>query len=339
MQLLRSSHRVDGVIGNLQILRAYAASGVVIYHCGATIAGNHTELNGVALFFVLSGYIMCKIRDRSAWDFAKDRLWRIVPNYWLAMVTLLTLFRMWTWWPVEHTVLSFLFVPHDSPVGLYPFLAVGWTLNLEMYFYAIFTLGILVNRRFAPLLAGALIIAVKYSLPWITGNEPILFYYTHDYLSYFLIGIAIWYASEWAKGASLRLPIWTFPVALAGYTAMVIFNVMDPHYLVPALFATTVVASNSGADLAPRPLILLGDASYACYLLHTILIEFLRHFGFPVSDGTAVMVIPILIGSWGLALVWHFTVEKAISRLRAAAAKITRASSSADRRLPAQPRP
>jgi exopolysaccharide production protein ExoZ len=284
------------VIGNLQVLRAYAASGVVIYHCSATIAGNHTEFYGVALFFVLSGYLMCKIRDRSAWDFAQDRIWRIVPNYWLAMAAMLTLFRMWTWWPVEHTVLSALFIPHDAPAGLFPVLGVGWTLNLEMYFYALFALAILISRRLSPLIVGTSIIAMKYGLPYVTDSKPVLFYYTHDYVNYFVYGIAIWYGSEWIKGLNLlKLPTWTFPVALAGYSAIVILNVADPHYLVPALFAMTVFASNSGADIAPRPLVLMGDASYACYLLHTILIELLRVKGFPVASGTAIMTIFILV--------------------------------------------
>jgi exopolysaccharide production protein ExoZ len=303
------------VIGNLQILRAYAASGVVIYHCNAWIAGIHTEFYGVALFFALSGYIMCKIRNRSAWDFAQDRVWRIVPNYWLAMIMMLTALKMWTWWPIEHTLLSFLFVPHDSPAGLYPVLGVGWTLNIEMYFYALFALSILISRRFAPLIAGASIIAMKYGLPYVTDSKPLMFYYTHDYVNYFVYGIAIWYATEWIKDANLRLPSWTFPVSLAGYSVMVIFNVADPHYLVPALFATTVLASNSGADLALRPLVLMGDASYACYLLHTILIEVLRHVGLPVYSGTVLMTILILVIAWGLAIGWHLTIERAVSRL------------------------
>jgi len=303
------------MIGNLQILRAYAASGVVIYHCNAWIAGIHTEFYGVALFFVLSGYIMCKLRNRSARDFARDRVWRIAPNYWLATVVMFTLLHMWTWWPVEHTVLSFLFVPHDSPAGLYPVLGVGWTLNLEMYFYGLFTLSILINRRFAPLIAGALILSMKYGLPYVTDNKAFLFYYTHDYVNSFVYGIAIWYATEWIKEANLRLPSWTFPVALAAYSLMVIFNVAAPHYLVPALFALTVLASNGGADLAPYPLVLMGNASYACYLLHTILIEVLRRIGLSVDSGTAAMTISILMAAWGLAIAWHLTIERAVSRL------------------------
>ena len=174
------------MIGNLQILRAFAASGVVIYHSKAYIFGVHTEFYGVALFFVLSGYLMCKICNRSALNFAMSRFWRIVPSYWLAMVLMLQCLHMWTYWPIEHTLLSFLFIPHNSPAGLEPVLGVGWTLNLEVYFYTIFTFAILVNKKYAPVISGVVIFAISYGLPLITQNKVVLYYYAHDYVKFFV---------------------------------------------------------------------------------------------------------------------------------------------------------
>jgi exopolysaccharide production protein ExoZ len=148
------------MIGNLQILRLFAASGVVLYHTTFNFWGIHTEFFGVALFFVLSGYLMCKVNNRKGLEFATERFWRIVPNYWLAMVALLTFFKTWKRWPIEHTIQSFLFIPHDSIVGMHPVLGVGWTLNMEVYFYLIFTLAILIHQRFAPIIASVAIITI-----------------------------------------------------------------------------------------------------------------------------------------------------------------------------------
>ena len=94
------------MIGNIQILRAFAASGVVIFHENVNFFGVHTEFNGILIFFVLSGYLMCCLRDKSAINFAMDRFWRIVPSYWLAMVFMLVLFKMWLYYPIEHMILS-----------------------------------------------------------------------------------------------------------------------------------------------------------------------------------------------------------------------------------------
>lgn len=324
------------MIGNLQLLRAFAASGVVIWHSHANIFGIHTMFHGVALFFVLSGYLMCKISNRSALDFARDRFWRIVPNYWLALGMLLSLFNMWTYWPVDHTVLSAFFIPHESPSGFYPVLGVGWTLNLEMYFYAVFALSILLFQGRAPIIAGLVILGVSAGLPYVTENTALLFYYSHDEVKYFVFGIVIWYFSEWikAKNLPISLPYWTLPVALAVYALLVLIG-GSPIIIVPALFLMAVFTASFGADLKSRILMIMGDASYACYLLHTILLEFLRHNGIDTS-GTLPFTVGVLVGSWSIAIWWHIYVEKLISVVRSRSVSYLptvaeRASSSASR--------
>ena len=304
------------MIGNLQLLRAFAASGVVIWHSHASIFGIHTMFHGVALFFVLSGYLMCKISNRSALEFARDRFWRIVPNYWLAMGLLLSLFNMWTYWPVDHVVLSAVFIPHESTSGFYPVLGVGWTLNLEMYFYSVFALSILIFQGRAPVIAGLVILGLSVGLPYVTENKALLFYYSHDEVKYFVFGIVIWYLSEWisAKNLPVVLPRSTLPVALVAYVLLVLLGV-SPIIIVPALFLTAVFAAGFSADLKPRIVMILGDASYACYLLHTILIEFLRHKGLATS-GALLFTVGVLAGSWTIAILWYIYVEKLISNFR-----------------------
>lgn len=314
------------MIGNLQILRAFAASGVVILHSNATIFGVHTEFHGVALFFVLSGYLMSRISDRSAVAFALDRFWRITPSYWLATAVLLTVFNMWKHWPVEHIVLSALFIPHQSPAGFYPVLGVGWTLNLEMYFYAVFAISILINRKFSPLIAGLLISFVYFMAPLVLTNEAALHYLAHKYVWFFIFGIGIWYLSEWLniKLAGLKLPNSTLPVSIGLYVLVTLllgskgYSVYEIYWSaiisVSVLFLTAILSANFGADLKPRGIIVLGDASYACYLFHTILIEFLRHQGIATS-GTFLFTTGVLVASWAFAVLWHLYIEKFISML------------------------
>lgn len=314
------------MIGNLQILRAFAATGVVFLHSNATIFGIHTEFHGVALFFVLSGYLMCRIRDRPALSFMADRFWRIVPVYWLATAVMLWTFEMWTYWPIEHTVLSFLFIPHQSPSGLHPVLGVGWTLNFEMYFYVVFAVALSMSRRFAPILAAGIIAGVYFAVPQATDNEAVIFYYGGSYVWYFVAGMAIWYFDEFLARCDLKisLPWWTLPAALLVYVVLTIVAASGLSYplngsslamlLPPALFAISVVASRFGADLKPLFLIRLGNASYACYLLHTILIELMRHRGVTV-DGSLLPTAYIIVTSWIIALFWYLFIEKTIAMM------------------------
>ena len=75
------------VISNLHVLRGLAALGVVIYHTDFRLPGaRHTDFSGVAIFFVLSGFLMTYITRESAAGFMTARLTRIVPLYWIATV-------------------------------------------------------------------------------------------------------------------------------------------------------------------------------------------------------------------------------------------------------------
>jgi exopolysaccharide production protein ExoZ len=306
------------LICNLQTLRVLAASGVVVYHSHATFLGNANEFHGVALFFILSGYLMCRISQRSEQKFISDRLWRIVPSYWIATILLLALFNMWTYWPPKHVLLSLLFVPHDSPSGYFPVLGIGWTLNLEVYFYSVFAISIYLHRKLAPIITAALIASVYFLLPHLTTNEPANFYFGHNYVWYFLIGIGIWFLTELMKASlpGFKIHIYSFPILVALFVLTEIF--LDLGFVsVCILFFASVLISNHGGDLNNKTLLLLGNSSYACYLLHTILIEFLRHNGIPTS-GSILFTTFLLLGSWIMAVLWFLTLEKYIIFFRRA---------------------
>jgi len=73
------------MITNIQALRAYAAFAVLIYHTTyPLLPGNHTDFQGVSIFFVISGFIMTHItlkdeRESRPGAFLLHRVVRIVP--------------------------------------------------------------------------------------------------------------------------------------------------------------------------------------------------------------------------------------------------------------------
>lgn len=145
------------MLSNIQILRAFAAINVVIFHViGASL---HYKIpatsllfmkdwgqNGVDIFFVISGFIMVYIQEkknRNPLSFFKDRVQRIVPIYWLltfifcCIYFLLPKVFMGTEISLIEILTSLFFISNWFGYS-YPVLMVGWTLELEMIFYLIF---------------------------------------------------------------------------------------------------------------------------------------------------------------------------------------------------------
>jgi exopolysaccharide production protein ExoZ len=310
---------------NLQILRGIAAIGVAFYHTDFRLAGNHhTEFFGVSTFFVISGFIMCWITRKEADGFLRKRIERIVPFYWLCTVALILLtyklpLDLMSWHFAAYLARSLLFLPaSDSPV-----LHVGWTLNFEIYFYLVFAAALWINRRFAPLLAAAFIYTVL-MLDTAGIGGFLVRYYSHDYIHYFLYGIAIYYA--WAMLSRIA-PRW--PTIVIGVAAIVgcygseFVKPWVPEFALLGYAPVIIVASalfleSSGAVLRWRPLVLIGDASYAIYLTHFIVFTMaesyvLRHHGTQPKDSVGLMLFWV-VTSVAVGVCVHLSIEKPLLR-------------------------
>lgn len=334
--------RVETIIA-IQILRAVAATAVVVQHAAQDLdrfgitsgAFNDFTLGGagVDLFFIISGFVMVYASEplfgslSGTLTFFCHRLIRIVPLYWLVTafylaITLLMPRLGGTMYPPATIAASFLFIPFARPDGIMqPVLGQGWTLNYEMFFYAIFAVGVLFPRRGAVLLASAAIL-----LAVIIGHLSALpvtpSYWTDPIVLEFVLGMLLGLA--YREGLRLRSSVCLVLVvggcilfAVSGHLGIAQRTVT---WGVPA--ALVVAGATFGAFSFRSPLwrgfAILGNASYALYLLHTFplraLIPIAAWLSLRVAHWLWLYMTAAIVASALLAVLVHYVFERPVTK-------------------------
>ncbi len=315
---------------SIQYLRAIAALLVVLQHAGAMLPGGPNRIEafdsghvGVSIFFVISGFVMHHAARRErAGEFIRRRLVRIVPLYWVMTTVLLAIYLAGYRPEVTKAalftsyVLSLGFIPHPAVIGPHvtPLLVTGWTLDREMLFYALFAIGLLVGRPAAFSAAALVVLALVGKSDLLTG--PIAIVWTDPKLVQFAAGLGIGWLFTRAYPATLAalLPVGAVLSVLwaSGSTGV------TGSVLITAAGAAMIVAGALALEprlVSPsRLLMLIGAASYAIYLSHTILMIGLMPALGPLADtGLAGFTAAIAIGvalSTAVGIALHVVLEK-----------------------------
>jgi exopolysaccharide production protein ExoZ len=338
--------RTGSKLLGLQYLRAVAALMVAYYHTRIQVpaltpylqAGGVIDTDrlsfGVDIFFVLSGFVMMiTSQDIRPGDFFVRRLIRVAPLYWLLTLVLAgialvapNLFRSTTV-SVEYLVKSLLFIPYANPTQDFqarPILVPGWTLNMEMFFYAIFALALFAPRRLRLVSTGVVfgtLVTVGALLPH-PASTPVLAFYTFSGISEFWIGMVL---AELYSREALRMPM---PVAVAlimlGFAVLLVPMPLFPDVRISndigsAAIVLGVVAIEQTRGIGEIPVLgILGDASYSLYLTHIFTLGLMRviwaKVGWVSASGAAVFATLSLIACSLFAVASYRLVEKPVTR-------------------------
>jgi exopolysaccharide production protein ExoZ len=311
---------------------------------------------GVYTFFVISGFIMINMsyddfgHVGKSISFAERRIVRIVPTYWIGTLLAFALYEML---PLSrHPSLlnlfeSLTFIPYsiDHTADMEPVLGQGWTLNYEMFFYALFTVALTVPRRiglpglflaFAGIVAGGSCIK---SFSDVSPETSATAFLSNPLILLFAAGMAIGVLKRKFPGKFyVKYP---FQIALALITAeitvIVIFRIPPrvpfPAAImtwIPGITAVAVCALTIPPSSRSRVAILsetLGDASYSMYIFHIFFLFGLTKI-LSISPILALpFVVTALVGSMVIGILFFRIVERPISGFcRAMLAKISLAS-------------
>ena len=326
----------------LQALRALAALMVLVGHLLAE-AEHYFVLplpgdaipwtRGVDIFFVISGFVITLSASRLAGrpsTFLYRRLMRVVPLYFL-FTTLMVAVLIALPGGAKDTTLdpaqilsSYTFFPYERPDGrIAPVLSLGWTLNYEVFFYALAALCLALPRPFLAL--SALILTLSTLGLFVPFDSPQLTFWTNPIIVEFLLGIIV--ALLWQRG-------WHMPhigAACVGVCAgLALLIALDPtplpRFIAAGLPAMIIVAS--GTLLCPMlalPGMIWGDASYALYLSHRFALRAATLLLLPLLPatllGAAVYTVTVCALAMAVGLLTHLWIERPLMRALAPAAK------------------
>lgn len=324
---------------------------------------------GVTLFFTLSGFVLAlnyfdrlsRPNVRGIWDYSVARFARVYPLYVLILLYLLVRRHAFGestagWW--EHIVAVQAWSP--NVVEAYKFNGPAWSVSVEFFLYACFPfLAVMLARLRSPralLVAAVLMLAAmtgltawfaatgRGSLPWLDPGSAHRWLYRTPVtrLGDFVLGILaarlyfqLRAGRGWARaGGALAVLAVVATIALMAWPADV-FNVWswDLLYLLPAVLVILGLAlapdSRLARALSTPLMVLLGESSYAFYLVHQWALGFFGAGRWAVGTSvTTVLYEGMTLGAIiCLAIGLHVAVERPARRyIRRVAAPGKRAS-------------
>lgn len=321
---------------SVQALRACAAIAVALCHFknfsdrldGQARAPHAlTALaSGVDIFFVISGFVMVYASREmfgspgAAGPFLVKRIGRILPLY--ILTTAIAVPLMYRPGDPLSLAMSFLFIPFAGG----PSYGVGWTLNFEMYFYALFAVALAQPRNKAAVVLGVFMIAAVCLGQFFKPSTTVLKWWSDPIILEFLAGMML--ALLYERG--LRLPGY-LRLGLIAVGCLALW-LKAPHGLsapvgsmrfvywgIPAamIFAGAVLGQEIDFGWLRRPVNVLGDASYGIYLWHSISLSIIHHLFTPLpNQPVKVLVLSVaFVLSIAVAIVAHYHFERPALRL------------------------
>jgi peptidoglycan/LPS O-acetylase OafA/YrhL len=355
------------VLGNVQALRAIAALMVVVVHAYAvestylpgrpwTTPYHVLGTYGVDLFFVISGTVM--LVSTATWfgeksaprRFLARRATRIYPPYVIVTALVLVTYLLVPGATGAHrsarpdVLLSFLALPQRGE----PLLVVGWTLTYELVFYCVFAVALRFHRSYLPLVTAIWLLAVVAigalgppENPWVRVLGS---WFNLEFVFGMLVGTAVLRGTMLAPRALFALAV-VLIVAVCVATAYSGREFLAIAWWRPwavgvpmALLVYASLGLERHGVLAPRWLRAQGDASYALYLWHVLVIGALGLALNRVHVHGTPARIAIVFGGYALAIAVSFLAYRYVERplLKLARRYLERASSSTGRKAVAQ---
>lgn len=264
----------------LQVMRGIAAIGIVFFHCeyGPWESANW----GVSLFFVLSGYLMMRSKNISGGGYWRNRLIRICPLYYTMTLVVIVgyhimpgVFRS-TIVNGETIIKSVLFLPCGARLGhIFPIYSIGWTINLEMFFYAVFYISSKIDHKHRGAIVSVILAVLVCAGKIFQPQNVMLQFWTSLDLCSFLVGIGIYALEKSVDEIRMSVPISLIGIFLSLVLLFSNSYILGSKSTIWEIFWSGVIllCCLGIKDIrCNRFFVHLGDMSYSIYMTHFLVV-------------------------------------------------------------------
>ncbi len=324
-------------IPRIDTLRALAALSVIYIHYFQSLLPPSITIDGVQLFFTLSGFLITRTiilqekqnsKGRTLAQFYIRRVCRIFPAYYIVVFASLALgiygAKQCEIWALTFTVDFFM----SGQVGDAGYLGHLWSIGVEEQFYLIlpFLLLFLTRRMFITIVMASMLGAIAYRLVQFSIS-PTFPYNPVANIDKLGVGVLLALAVEAFGAPSVeRCLRWVLPVAIPSFLLCCLEPILSldllfvffglPIMLSCMFFAWLIVkavsdgpdANTWGGTILPK----LGAISYGIYLYHLPMRAIADHF----EQGSPSVVLRFLCvaATIGLAMLSFHAIEAPLMR-------------------------
>ncbi|MEO8132946.1 MAG: acyltransferase [Betaproteobacteria bacterium] len=245
----------------------------------------HFSQYGVYLFFILSGFLICRLvgnaKDFSYARFLARRFRRIYPAFLLALPLGIAVFSLYAGWaPFSWIGVlgNVLLLNGIRELGIVPFLHQTWSLFYEIVFYLVFPALLLLRpvgvwgSPWALALAGAALVYIPFMLGW--GQAMFLLFFAGATAARFDDAQLAQFARRVPEAAVVVLYLAVSTAislrAVGDHAAIWLYSVTGTLFVIQACHGT----GHLNRLFAWRPLRRIGNVSYSLFLTHTIPVFF-----------------------------------------------------------------
>jgi len=345
---------------SLQVLRAVAAIAVVFSHFQFDMTRYLTQETGlpslvvgnagVDLFFVISGFVIVYASENlfaqptGQWTFFQHRLVRIVPLYWVVTTIYIAIAAAAPEFAKSYSVAtilgSYFFIPVPRADGIVePIVGQGWTLNYEMLFYVVFAVAVAAPRRLAVVATALFLLGLVFIGRLVEGLPTAVAYWADPITIEFIFGMGI--ALAYRQG--VRLPrLGATALVVAGFILFALFpaggSLRSLVWGIPAalIVAGSVFGPFSLSAPSWRIPIIIGNASYALYLVHSFAVRGTlfgaKAMSLDVTRTPWLYMLFAVAAAVVLSIVVHYTLERPLITALRRFARLNRAVTATPRK-------